>query len=83
MLPCRLRLAKLNEDMKEDGGNPGKTILDLSMDVNQFMYQRVQLIYIMSQLAIYNDNNLLLTVKVECFQRVVDLKHLYIENHEI
>lgn len=47
------------------------------------MYQRVQLIYIMSQLAIYNDNNLLLTVKVECFQRVVDLKHLYIENHEI
>lgn len=83
MLPCRLRLAKLNEDMKEDGGNPGKAILDLSMDVNQFMHQRVQLIYIMSQLAIYNDNNLLLTVKVECFQRVVDLKHLYIENHEI
>lgn len=83
MLPCRLRLAKLNEDMKEDGGNPGKAILDLSMAVNQFMYQQVQLIYIMSQLAIYNDNNLLLTVKVECFQRVVDLKHLYIENHEI
>lgn len=83
MLPCRLRLAKLNEDMKEDGGNPGTAILDLSMDVNQFMYQRVQLIYIISQLAIYNDNNLLLTVKVECFQRVVDLKHLYIENHEI
>lgn len=69
--------------MKEDGGNPGKEILDLSMVVNQFMYRRVQLIYIMSQLAIYNDNNLLLTVKVECFQRVVDLKHLYIENHEI
>lgn len=69
--------------MKEDGGNPGKEILDLSMVVNQFMYQQVQLIYIMSQLAIYNDNNLLLTVKVECFQRVVDLKHLYIENHEI
>lgn len=83
MLPCRLRLAKLNEDMKEDGGNPGKTILDLSMVVNQFMYQQVQLIYIMSQLAIYNDNNLLHTVKVESFQRVVDIKHLYIENHEI
>lgn len=83
MLPCRLRLAKLNEDMKEDGGNPGKEILDLSMDVNQFMYQQVQLIYIMSQLAIYNDNNLLHTVKVESFQRVVDIKHLYIENHEI
>lgn len=83
MLPCRLRLAKLNEDMKEDGGNPGKEILDLSMVVNQFMYQQVQLIYIMSQLAIYNDNNLLHTVKVESFQRVVDIKHLYIENHEI
>lgn len=83
MLPCRLRLAKLNEDMKEDGGNPGKAILDLSMAVNQFMYQQVQLIYIMSQLAIYNDNNLLHTVKVESFQRVVDIKHLYIENHEI
>lgn len=83
MLPCRLRLAKLNEDMKEDGGNPGKAILYLSMDVNQFMYQRVQLIYIMSQLAIYNDNNLLHTVKVESFQRIVDIKHLYIENHEI
>lgn len=83
MLPCRLRLAKLNEDMKEDGGNPGKTILDLSMVVNQFMYQQVQLIYIMSQLAIYNDNNLLHTVKVESFQRIVDIKHLYIENHEI
>lgn len=83
MLPCRLRLAKLNEDMKEDGGNPGTAILDLSMVVNQFMYQQVQLIYIMSQLAIYNDNNLLHTVKVESFQRVVDIKHLYIENHEI
>lgn len=83
MLPCRLRLAKLNEDMKEDGGNPGKEILDLSMVVNQFMYQQVQLIYIMSQLAIYNDNNLLHTVKVESFQRIVDIKHLYIENHEI
>lgn len=83
MLPCRLRLAKLNEDMKEDGGNPGKAILDLSTVVNQFMYQQVQLIYIMSQLAIYNDNNLLHTVKVESFQRVVDIKHLYIENHEI
>lgn len=83
MLPCRLRLAKLNEDMKEDGGNPGKEILDLSTVVNQFMYQQVQLIYIMSQLAIYNDNNLLHTVKVESFQRVVDIKHLYIENHEI
>lgn len=69
--------------MKEDGGNPGKEILDLSMVVNQFMYQQVQLIYIMSQLAIYNDNNLLHTVKVESFQRVVDIKHLYIENHEI
>lgn len=53
------------------------------MDVNQFMYQRVQLIYIMSQLAIYNDNNLLHTVKVESFQRIVDIKPLYIENHEI
>lgn len=83
MLPCRLRLAKLNEDMKEDGGNPGKAILDLPMVVNQFMYQQVQLIYIMSQLAIYNDNNLLHTVKVESFQRIVDIKHLYIENHEI
>lgn len=83
MLPCRLRLAKLNEDMKEDGGNPGTAILDLSMVVNQFMYQRVQLIYVMSQLAIYNDNNLLHTVKVESFQRIVDIKHLYIENHEI
>lgn len=83
MLPCRLRLAKLNEDMKEDGGNPGKEILDLSMVVNQFMYQQVQLIYIMSQLAIYNDNNLLHTVKVESFQHIVDIKHLYIENHEI
>lgn len=69
--------------MKEDGGNPGTAILDLSMVVNQFMYQQVQLIYIMSQLAIYNDNNLLHTVKVESFQRVVDIKHLYIENHEI
>lgn len=69
--------------MKEDGGNPGKEILDLSMVVNQFMYQQVQLIYIMSQLAIYNDNNLLHTVKVESFQRIVDIKHLYIENHEI
>lgn len=75
MLPCRLRLAKLNEDMKEDGGNPGKEILDLSMVVNQFMYRRVQLIYIMSQLAFYNDNNLLLTVKVESFQSVVDINH--------
>lgn len=69
--------------MKEDGGNPGTAILDLSMVVNQFMYQQVQLIYIMSQLAIYNDNNLLHTVKVESFQRIVDIKHLYIENHEI
>lgn len=75
MLPCRLRLAKLNEDMKEDGGNPGKEILDLSTVVNQFMYRRVQLIYILSQLAFYNDNNLLLTVKVESFQSVVDINH--------
>lgn len=75
MLPCRLRLAKLNEDMKEDGGNPGKEILDLSTVVNQFMYRRVQLIYIMSQLAFYNDKNLLLTVKVESFQHVVDINH--------
>lgn len=51
MLPCRLRLAKLNEDMKEDGGNPGKEILNLSMVVNWFKYQRVQVIGIMSQLV--------------------------------
>lgn len=51
MLPCRLRLAKLNEDMKEDGGNPGKEIINLSMVVNWFKYQRVQVIDIMSQLV--------------------------------